>query len=145
MAGTVTGSFTRIPTQQGRPQMAKLVLAFTADETAHTFPSTVLNDLPAVSGLFTLEGLQLYSIKCIPYAVTPPTGGGSITVTDEYGLDLLGGKGSGMISNTNKTWALFGPSESDVCALVTGDITINVSGNSVNSAKLTIIIEFIGV
>jgi hypothetical protein len=145
MAGTVTGTFTRIPTQQGRPRMAKLVLAFTADAADHTFPSTVLNDLAAVSGLFALEGLQLYSIKCIPGSVTPPTNGGSVTITDDYGLDLLGGKGSGMISNTNKTWALFGPAESDVCALVTGDITIDITGNSMDSAELTIIIEFIGV
>jgi hypothetical protein len=140
MAGAISGTFTRV----GRPQIVKLVLACEADSADHTFLSTTLNDLAEQAGFFPLEGLQLHSIKCIPDAVTPPTGGSSVTITDEFGVDLLGGKGEGMISATDKTWALFGPSGYYVSALITGDITLSISGNSVNSAKLTIVIEFTG-
>jgi hypothetical protein len=140
MAGAITGTFTSV----GRPQMVKLVLECEADAADHTFLSTTLNVLADQAGFFPLEGLQLHSIKCIPDAITPPTDGSSVTITDEFGVDLLGGKGEGLISGTQKSWALFGPSGYYVSALITGDININISGNSVNSAKLTIVIEFTG-
>jgi hypothetical protein len=140
MAGAITGTFTRV----GRPQMVKLVLECEADAVNHTFLSTTLNDLADQAGFFPLEGLQLYSIKCIPDGITPPTDGSSVTITDEFGVDLLGGKGQGLISSTEKTWVLFGPSGYYVSAFITGDVNINISGNSVNSAKLTIVIELIG-
>jgi hypothetical protein len=141
MAGTITGVFTRIQTPQGRPPMAKLVLTCTADAADHSYPVTVLNTL---QNDYLLLGKQLYSIKCIP-GTTGPTTGTSITITDEYGVDLLGGKGSGLIHNSNKTWALFGPAGSVVSALVTGTLTATITGNSVNSAVITIVIELIGV
>jgi hypothetical protein len=72
------------------------------------------------------------------------TGDGEIFITDEYGVDLLGGKGTNLISATAKTWALFGPSGYSVPALITGDVSINISNNSVNSAEITIVIEIMG-
>jgi hypothetical protein len=141
MAGTITGVLSRIQTQQGRPQMAKLVLTCTGDASDGSFPATVLNGLQSS---FLLEGLQLYSIKVIP-GTTAATDASDITITDEYGVDLLGGKGTNLISSTLKKWALFGPSGYSVSALITGDTTINISNNAVNSATLTIILELIGV
>lgn len=141
MSGIIVGTLSRIQTQQGRPQMAKLVLTCTADAANASFPATILNDLQSQ---FLLEGLQLYSIKTIPGA-TAPTADSDITVTDEYGVDLLGGKGTNLISNTAKKWALFGPQNYTASALITGDVTINISNNNVNSAVLTIVIELIGV
>lgn len=139
MAGTITGVLTRIQTQTGR--IAKLVLTCVGDASDGGFPATILNDLQTE---FDLRGLQLYSIKVIP-GLTAPTDSSDITITDEDGVDLLGGKGTNLISDTLKTWALFGPAGYSVSALITGDVTINISGNSVHSATIKIIIELIGV
>jgi len=141
MAGTITGVLTRVQTQQGRPQVAKLVLTCVGDASDGGFPATILNDLQTS---FRLEGLQFYSIKVIP-GTTTPTDASDLTITDEYGVDLLGGKGTNLISATLKTWALFGPAGYSVSALITGDTTITITGNSVHSATFTIIIELIGV
>lgn len=149
--GTITGVFSKIQTQQARPQVCKLTLKATAgaagDANAHLFPSTVLNTLSVDSDGNTrdLRGLQLYSMKVIPDGSAPPTSGSSITITDDVGVDLLGGKGAGIVVGTTKTWSLFGPSGSVASALVTGDITINITGNSTNSAVVTLILELIGV
>ncbi|MFA6282271.1 MAG: hypothetical protein WCY05_07220 [Candidatus Omnitrophota bacterium] len=141
MAGTISGVLTRIQTQQGRPQMAKLTLTCVGDASDGGFPATVLNDLQTE---YDLRGLQLYSIKVIP-GLTAPTDSSDITITDEDGVDLLGAKGTNLISATLKTWALFGPSGYTVSALITGDVTINISNNIVHSATIKIIIELIGV
>ena len=144
MSGTITGVLTRAKCQQG--QVAKLVLTCTADADAATFPAAVLNTL-AVDGdgrSFDIRGLQGYSIKVIPGSPAP-TDASDITITDEYGIDLLGGKGTNLISATNKTWALFGPSGYSVSALISGNTTITISNNAVKSAVITIVIELIGV
>ncbi len=141
MAGTITGALTRIQTQMGRPQMAKLTLTCVGDASDGSFPATILNDLQTE---YDLRGLQFYSIKVIP-GVTPPTDSSDITITDEDGVDLLGAKGTNIISATLKTWALFGPAGYSVSALITGDVTINISNNIVHSATIKIIIELIGV
>lgn len=140
MAGTITGVLSRIQTQQGRPQIAKLVLTCTGDAANGSFPATVLNTLQTD---FRLEGLQFYSIKTIPGG-TAPTDNSDITITDEYGVDLLGGKGTNLISATLKKWALFGPENFAVSALITGNTTITITNNVVNSAVITIILELIG-
>lgn len=141
MAGTITGVLTRIQTQMGRPQMAKLTLTCVGDASDGGFPAAILNDLQTE---YDLRGLQLCSIKVIPGA-TAPTDSSDITITDEDGVDLLGAKGTNLISATLKTWALFGPAGYTVSALITGDVTINISNNIVHSATIKIIIELIGV
>jgi hypothetical protein len=141
MPGTIVGALTRIQTQMGRPQMAKLTLTCVGDASDGGFPATILNDLQTE---YDLRGLQFYSIKVIP-GTTAPTTDSDITITDEDGVDLLGGKGTNLISATLKTWALFGPANYSVSALITGDTTISISGNIVHSATIKIIIELIGV
>jgi len=142
MAGSITGELIRVSNQnQGRPSIAKLVLTCVADADAATFPATVLNDLQTAH---RIEGLQLYSIKTIPGG-TAPTADSDITITDEYGVDLLGGKGTNLISDTAKKWALFGPQNYTASALITGDVTINIANNSVKSAEITVVIELLGV
>ena len=141
MAGTITGVLTRIAVPEGRPRMSKLVLTCVGDAANGSFPAAVLNDLQTD---YLIEGLQFYSIKTIP-GDTAPTDNSDITITDEYGVDLLGGKGTNLISATAKKWTLFGPENYTAAALITGDVTINISNNSVNSADITIVIELIGV
>jgi hypothetical protein len=139
MAGTVTAALTRIPTDIGRPKMAKVVLTCTADATAHTFPSTVLNTLLLAAG-FDIRGMRINSVKVIPSAVTPPTNASSMTIKDEYGVDLMDEAGVTFIPAAGTAWTI----NSIFPAFITGDITLAITGNLVDSAVLTLVIELIG-
>jgi hypothetical protein len=142
--GTITGVFTRLQTDQQRPKAAKLVLTCTAgaagDANAHLFPATILNSLAALSGLFHIEGMMIRSIKAIPDSGTPPTASTSLTITDEYGVDLLDGAGNGFIPSSGNAWSM----NTIFPALISGNITLNITGNLVNGAIVTIVIELIG-
>ena len=142
MAGTITGTLERIQTQMGRPQMVEIVLTCTADAAAATYPATVVNTLENISD-WDLRGLKLYSVKAYPGAVAP-TDGTDLTITDKYGVDLLGGKGENLIDATSKTWIPAGPENYSFPALITGNITVNISNNAVKSAVTTIILELVG-
>lgn len=143
MAGTITGSLQRIPVQQGRPQLVEITLLCTADVATHTFPSTIINHLSGIIE-YDLRGLKLNLVKAIPDPVTPITAASELTVLDPYGVDLLGGKGLDFLSDTEKTWTFFGPLDYYIPVHITGDITVNINGNLVDSAKCTLILELIG-
>lgn len=142
MAGTITGVLNRIQTQQGRPRMVEVVLTCTADSAAHSYPATVVNSLAGLSG-FDIRGLKLYSVKAYPGAVAP-TDGTDLTITDKYGIDLLGGKGTDLVDATSKTWIMAGPPDSYMPAFITGDITVNISNNLIDSAVTTLVLELVG-
>ena len=147
--GTITGLLTRIQTPQGRPPICKLALTCTAgaagDANAHLFPATVINPLAvdANGNLFDIRGLKLYSVKAYPGA-TAPTDATDLTITDEYGIDLLGTKGTNVINATSKTWTPVGPENYALPALITGNITVNITNNLVDSAITTLVLEFVG-
>lgn len=147
--GTITGVLTRISTKAGRPSMAKLVLICTAgaagDANAHLFPATVINPLAvdANGNSFDIRGFKLYSVKAYPGA-TAPTDATDLTITDEHGVDLLGGKGADAIDATSKTWIPVGPADYALPALITGNITVNITNNSVDSAITTLVLELVG-
>lgn len=147
--GTIVGLLTRIQTPQGRPPICKLALTCTAgaagDANAHLFPATVVNTLAVDSNgnSYDIRGLKLYSVKAYP-GDTAPTDATDCTITDEYGVDLLGGKGENLIDATSKTWIPAGPSNFALPALITGNITLNITNNSVDSAVTTIILELVG-
>lgn len=142
MAGSITGTLTRIQTQQGRPQMVKVELACVADASDGSFPATVLNTLANIV-TWDLRGLKLYSVKAIPGAPAP-TDASDLTITDADGVDLLGGKGENLIDATSKTWAPAGPTGYAVPALIMGNLTINITNNSVNSAAVKLVLEITG-
>jgi len=143
--GTITGVLTRI----GKGSICKLVLTCTAGAAgganAGLFPATVLNALAvdAAGSLFDIRGLKLYSVKAYP-GDTAPTDATDVTITDEYNIDLLGGKGADLVDATSKTWIPVGPANYAFAALITGNITVNITNNSVASAVTTIIIELAG-
>lgn len=145
MAGTITGVLTRIAVRQGAPQICKLVLTCTGDAANGSYPATVLNPLAVDSNgvSFDIRGLKLYSVKAYPGA-PPPTDATDLTITDEYDIDLLGGKGTNLIDATSKTWIMAGPPDSYMPALITGDITLTITNNLENSAVTTIILELVG-
>jgi hypothetical protein len=145
--GTITGLLTRIPTPLDQPKIAKLVLTCTAGTGAQAgaYPATVLNPLAVDSNgnSFDIRGMKLYSVKAYP-GTTAPTDATDATITDEFGIDILGGKGSDLIDATTKTFIPSGPGAFAQPALITGNITLNITSNSVESAVTTIICEFIG-
>jgi hypothetical protein len=141
-AGIITGSIKRIQTQQGRPQIVEIVLTCTASADDHTFPETIVNTLANIS-TWDLRGLKLYSVKAYPGA-TAPTDATDVTITDVYGIDLLGGKGTDLIDATSKTWIPIGPAGYALPALITGNITVNITNNSVNSAVVNLVLELVG-
>jgi hypothetical protein len=145
--GTITGILKRSIVKQGRPSMAVLELTCTAGTAgeAGTFPATIINPLAvdSVGSLFDLRGLKLYSVKVIPGA-TVPTDATDLTITDEYGIDLLGGKGTDLIDATSKTWIPIGPAGYALPALITGNVTVTITGNLIDSAVITIVLEFVG-
>lgn len=145
MAGTITGVLARMPVKTGRPTVAKLVLTCTADADAATYPATVINPLAVTSDgrTFDLRGLKLYSVKAYP-GETAPTDATDLTVTDEFGVDLIGGRGTNLIDATDKTWTPAGPASYNFPALVTGNITVTITNNSVKSAVVTLVLEFVG-
>lgn len=140
MAGTVVGEFTRLRTNVGRPKAAKLALTCTADAALASYPSTVLNNLAALSGLWDIRGMMIRSLKAIPSAVTAPTDKSSLTIKDEYGVDLLEGAGDLFIPATGTAWTI----NSVFPALITGDTTLAITGNNVVSAVVVLVIELIG-
>ena len=149
MAGSITGVIGRIPTQMGRPQSVKITLTCTADVSAHNWPATVVNTLTNADetisiAKFDLRGLKLYSVKMIG-GETGPTAGSNLTITDMYGMDLLGGKGVGVVpTNNGLVWIPTGPSNYAFAALLQDTMTINLTGNSVDSAVLTLVLELCG-
>ena len=142
MAGNITGVLNRIQTQQGRPKMAEVVLTCTADAGDGSYPETVVNTLAGLAG-FDIRGLKLYSVKTIP-GTPGPTDNSDVAITDKYGIDLLGGKGTDIIDNTAKNWVVFGYSTYTIEPLITGNISIVITGNIVNSAITTVVIELVG-
>lgn len=145
MAGTITGVLTRIAVRQGSPQICKFVLTCTADADDSSFPATILNPLAVDSNgvSFDIRGLKLYSVKAYPGSPAP-TDATDLTITDEFGVDLLGTKGTNFIDATSKTWIPAGPENYSFPALITGNITVNISNNAVKSAVTTIILELVG-
>jgi hypothetical protein len=145
MAGTITGVLSRIGVRQGSPQICKLVLTCTGDAATGSYPATILNPLAVdIDGsLFDIRGLKIYSVKAYPGG-TAPTDATDATITDEYGIDLLGGKGTDLVDATSKTWIMAGPVDSYMPPLITGNITLTITNNSVASAVTTIILELVG-
>jgi hypothetical protein len=141
MPGTITGVLSRHYTPQGRPQLAKLVLTCTADSGGnHDYPVTTVNSLAGLVG-FSLNGLKLYSIVQKP-GTTGSTDQADITITDEYGIDLMGGNGTNFIRNSVPGRYVVDPA---LAPIIMGDLIITITNNSVASAVLTLVLELIGI
>ena len=139
MAGTITGTITRIPTPDGRPKIVIIRLTCTADSALATYPGTVINHLSGISDL-DLRGMMIRSVKSIPGGIGP-TDFSDVTIKDEDGIDLLYESGEDFVRNAVVECTNFLFWE----ALITGDITIAITGNVVVSAVTTIVIELVGV
>ena len=135
-AGTITGTSTKVHDIQGAFKFIKVVLTCTADAADGSFPATVINDIVTLK----LAGMSLYTVGTYPGG-TAPTDASDLTITQDT-IDILDGKGTNLIDSTTSeiTWA--GSSTADFPVPVLGDLTINITGNSVNSAITTIVLTF---
>lgn len=143
--GTIVGTLERIQTKQGRPSLVVVKLTCTAGAAGgaagdHLYPATIINDLANVVD-YDLRGLRLYSCATIP-GTTGPTDNSDITLTDRYGIDILAGAGANIVDNATSNRVVIGCTSA---VIITGDITVNITGNLVDSALTTVILEFIGI
>jgi hypothetical protein len=142
MAGTITGTANRISSWfLNRNAAVVVTLTCTADSAAATYPATIINTLAGVSK-YNLAGMYLYKVSAAPGG-TAPTDATDLTITDVFGADLLGGKGTNLIDATTITETLVGPSGMYSPQLITGNITATISNNAVNSAVTTIVLTFV--
>jgi hypothetical protein len=133
MAGTITASVNTFKT------MTEVKLRCAADAAAATFTATVLGSLP---GMPDLRGLFLYSVKAYPGSPAP-TDASDLTITDQDGIDLLGGRGVDLIDNTTMTSVCAGTPITDMPMPVTGPLTINITNNVVNAAVIHLKLLFV--
>jgi hypothetical protein len=142
--GTITGVIERINTSKSKP-LVILTLLCTAgaagDANAHLFPATIINTLSGISP-YDLRGLKLYSIVTVPGA-TGPLDNSGLTITDRYGADILAGAGANIIDNTAINRVVMNPDTAAV--IITGDLTVNITNNTTDSAVCSIILELIGI
>ena len=139
-AGTITGTIERINTSKSKP-LVIITLTCTADASAHTYPATVINTSSGISA-YDLRGLKLYSIVTVP-GTTGPTDNSDLTITDRYGIDTLAGAGANIIDNATSNRVVANPDTAAV--IITGDLTVNITSNIVDSAVTTIVLELVGI
>jgi len=136
MPGTITGVSTKIHDPEGTFKFLKVVLTCTADAAAHTFPATVVNDVITDK----IVGLSLYTVGAYP-GTTAPTDATDLTITQDT-IDILDGKGADLIDETTTTMIWAGSSTADFPVPVVGDLTVNITNNSVDSAITYIVLIF---
>jgi hypothetical protein len=80
-----------------------------------------------------LQGMFVVAVETKPGSPAP-TNNYSITITDDRGADILGGLAASAVSSTNaQLWAV-----SSSTTPLNGSLTLNLTGNSVNSAQGTV-------
>jgi hypothetical protein len=120
----------------------KIKLTCTGDASNGTIPATVINTLANIADV-DLRGKKLYEAKAYPGG-TAPTDATDVTITDEDGIDLLGGRGADLVDATSKTYIAVGPASTYQPALITGNMTLNISNQAVHSAVFYIILTIVG-
>ena len=130
-AGTINQS---IDTQFLEKSKVALVVTFTctADASDGSFPATATStDITNA-----IKGYYLYKLITNP-GTTAPTANYDITITDEDGIDIMGGNAMNRhTSNSESTYPMIGTQP--FAQPIIGPITLNITNNSVNSAGIVI-------
>lgn len=111
-----------------------LTYAWTGDASTGSVPATAA---AALIQQAQLQGYLIYEGEFIPGATTAPTNGYSVTVTNTASVDVLAGAGSTLSSTTSKV-SLISPPQ-----ILSGTLTLNVSGQSVASATGQVLIYLV--
>ena len=142
--GSCVQTFNTSYTTQDRisdPQIVIVTLTCTGDSSGGTFPAVTV-PISGTSGTnpYNIYGYSLYQVGRTP-GTTQPTASYSVTVTDSRGfaLDLgaLTSNGSASVSQLLS-----------ICntvieyPIIRSPLTVQISGNSVNSAKITVDLIF---
>lgn len=123
-AGTCTYTLSPI----GTTPVFALTFKCTADASTGSYPSTLVTAIVPSAVL----GSRISTAEFAPGSPAP-TANWSVTLSDSLGLDLLGGNGANQ-SATVTGGATIGSIP------VTGTLTLAITGNSVNSAQVTIVV-----
>jgi hypothetical protein len=114
----------------------QVTLTCTGNSGDGTFPAIDIAETTQM-----LKGWYLYKVITDPGA-TKPTDNWGLTITNSNGLDVLGGVASGNRDETNTESVV--PKNNSIAQYppVLGTWTLNIAGNSVNSALLVIKLIF---
>ena len=143
MAGTVT--ITRF-------ERGVMEVSATGDATTGSFPATdliasAISDGLYADGLWPSQQPVWLDEVGVKIGGTAPTDSWDFTLTDQHGIDVLGGAGADM-SNSEDAYIkpLVGNSTAKVRTSkridMASSLTLNISGNSVASAVITFIFLF---
>ncbi len=139
-AGTFTGTSTPYYNRAtGKVEGFIVHLVCTANDPATTISSSI----DTISGVntYSLAGTNLHNVKSYPGA-TAPTDASDLTITDSYGVDLLGGKGTNLIDSTDYTQTLVGPSGAYAPQRSIGTKSVTITNNAVANAVINLILDF---
>lgn len=133
MAGTITSTLTQFGIRNsalGTNPGFLLTATCTADAADGSFPATVLARTGAELG--STDGLYLQQVVTNPGS-TAPTDNWDMTITDVDGVDMLGGAGQNRHTTTSQVCF-----PTITARPTSGALTLNISGNSVNSAVIVV-------
>jgi len=135
ISGTATPVYNRAT---GKLEMLQVDLTCgTKGVTSPDYTATVINTISGIAD-YDLKGLYLYEVRA-KFSDTPATINSDLTITDDFGVDLLGGAGTDMLDSADYTSVPAGTSATVYFKRpVTGNITANIIGNLVNDAVIYI-------
>lgn len=136
MAGTVDLVYRQIT-----DSLIEVKATGTCEAAAATWPATVLSHRPENDNI-DLTGWYLWLVTAWPGG-TAPTDASDLTITDLDGIDILGGRGTNLLDATSLTSTCAGTTTTDMPMLITGPVTLNLSGNSVNAAIVYLKLLFV--
>ena len=128
----MAGSVTKIMIAES-PDVWRLTYTCTADSGDNSYPSTTLNEVE----LGRIFGWYLFAMKTNPGG-TGPTSTTDITFKDSDGIDITGAIMTDITTSTSKAWTpkVDGTRYRD--AVVDGNLTLAITGNSVASAVIVL-------
>lgn len=128
-----TQSLKNYPTTSSTPLVRELTFTCTADSTDGSFLAMVFSQ----THLDKLVGFYLYKLVTNP-GTTAPTDNWDFTITDADGLDVLGGSGADRHTTTSTMLAPKLNSTTYFAQPALGPWTLNITGNTTNSAIIVI-------
>ena len=143
-AGTMTQSDAEILTStDGQSNLTRIIYACTGNSSDGTFPNDSTQATNAANAAM-IKGKQLVEVRAYPSPGGTAPDAADITIIDEYGADLLGGKGVGLISATVKqTCTPYNAFTSSwYFPIITGALTPKIANQAKASANITIELIF---
>lgn len=110
------------------------MVSFTADASDGSVPSSTVS-----ASTYGLYGLNLYAVETNPGS-TAPTDNWDVAITDSDSVDVCGNTANRDQSNSEYVYCA---TSTQPYKVVDGDLTVAITGNSVNSATGTVKLIFV--